>query len=90
MLVGPLITDSRSAILDPKYAELFKRSENIQDGPSMQYKKLVHEHDFIPVKNTREGNSFIQCLTCDAYFCQSCGKSVNNNDQFNASCCMNC
>ena len=53
MLVGPMITDSRSAILDPKYAELFKRSENIQDGPSMQYKKLVHEHDFIPVKSTR-------------------------------------
>ena len=38
---------------------------------------LAHEHDFIPVEINKENCSYVQCVTCNSYFCQSCGKLLN-------------
>lgn len=75
--------DSRT-LFDLNYTEFL----NDRMNKDLQNKKLVHEHDFVPVKITEGRNCYIKCLTCDAYFCQSCGKTINN-DQLKISCGIN-
>ena len=38
---------------------------------------LAHEHDFIPVEINKGNCCYVQCVTCNSYFCQSCGKLLN-------------
>ena len=47
MLVGPMMTDSRT-LFDLNYTEFFK--DRIDDV--LQDEKLIHEHDFVPLKIT--------------------------------------
>jgi hypothetical protein len=47
MLVGPMMTDSRT-LFDLNYTEFFK--DRIDDV--LQDEKLIHEHDFVPMKIT--------------------------------------
>lgn len=38
--------------------------------------KLIHEHDFaIVVQLDKKTSCLIQCITCNEYFCQLCGKT---------------
>ena len=41
------------------------------------HEKLIHEHDFAVVQNGNKTSCCyrIQCVTCDEYFCQLCGKT---------------
>lgn len=83
MLVGHTMIDSRT-LFDLNYTEFL----NDRMNKDLQNKKLVHEYDFVSVKITEGRNCYIKCLTSDAYFCQSCGKTINN-DQRKISCGIN-
>jgi hypothetical protein len=37
-------------------------------------KTLIHEHDFVSVVVQK---GIIRCLSCDAYFCEICGKKLD-------------
>ena len=37
--------------------------------------KLVHEHDFVIVQFDKKTSCLIRCVTCNVYFCQSCGQT---------------
>ena len=40
--------------------------------------KLVHEHDFVIVQFDKKTSCLIRCVTCNVYFCQSCGQTHCN------------
>ena len=73
MLVRPMMREIRNTNSGPQYAELFNYGVNKNE-------KLVHEHDFIPMKIADRRNCYVHCLTCDSYFCLSCGKTLNIHD----------
>ena len=57
MLVGPMMTDSRT-LFDLNYTEFFKdRVDNV-----LHDEKLILEHDFVPVKITEGPFSYIDIL----------------------------
>jgi hypothetical protein len=37
-----------------------------------------HEHDFVSTYLTNSKYSFLNCLTCNAYFCSLCGRMLDN------------
>jgi D-arabinose 5-phosphate isomerase GutQ len=37
--------------------------------------KFVHEHDFVIVQFDKKTSCLIRCVTCNVYFCQSCGQT---------------
>ena len=40
------------------------------------HEKLIHEHDFALIQSDKKISYYrIQCVTCDEYFCQLCGKT---------------
>ena len=57
MLVGPMMTDSRT-LFDLNYTEFFKdRADDV-----LQDEKLIHGHDFVPKKNTDGPSSYVDIL----------------------------
>jgi hypothetical protein len=52
-------------------SETHKEFEN-----STPQDKLIHEHDFVKI-NMNDNLSFLECITCDALFCESCGRSLD-------------
>jgi hypothetical protein len=57
MLVGPMMTDSRT-LFDLNDTEFFK--DRVDDV--LQDEKLIHEHDFVPVKITEGPFSYVDIL----------------------------
>jgi hypothetical protein len=57
MLVGPMMTDSRT-LFDLSYPEFFK--DRLDDV--LQDEKLIHEHDFVHVKITDGPFSYVNIL----------------------------
>jgi hypothetical protein len=43
--------------------------------------KLIHEHDFAIVQLDKKTSCLIQCVTCNEYFCQLCGKTHCSCDE---------
>jgi hypothetical protein len=39
---------------------------------------ISHEHDFVSTYLTNSKYSFLNCLTCNAYFCNLCGRMLDN------------
>jgi transcription initiation factor IIE alpha subunit len=39
---------------------------------------ISHEHDFVSTHLDNSKYSFLNCLTCDAYFCSLCGRMLDN------------
>jgi hypothetical protein len=46
------------------------------DRPSSYEKTLIHEHDFSVIVEKRK--CIIRCLTCSTYFCEICGKVLDD------------
>ena len=46
------------------------------DEPSSYEKMLIHEHDFSVIVEKRK--CIICCLTCGTYFCEICGKVLDD------------
>lgn len=46
------------------------------DGPSSYEKTLIHEHVFSVVVEKRR--RIVRCLTCGTYFCEICGKVLDD------------
>jgi hypothetical protein len=57
MMVGLVLTDS-GTLFDLNYTEFFKdRADDV-----LQDEKLIHGHDFVPVKNTDCPSSYVDIL----------------------------
>ena len=39
---------------------------------------LSHEHDFVLTNLDNNNYSFLNCLTCNAYFCSLCGRMLDS------------
>jgi hypothetical protein len=39
---------------------------------------ISHEHDFVSTPLDNSKYSFLNCLTCNAYFCSLCGRMLDN------------
>jgi hypothetical protein len=39
---------------------------------------ISHEHDFVSTHLANSKYSFLNCLTCNAYFCSLCGRMLDN------------
>lgn len=39
---------------------------------------LSHEHDFVLMNLDNNNYSFLNCLTCNAYFCSLCGRMLDD------------
>ena len=39
---------------------------------------LSHEHDFVLTNIDNSNYSFLNCLTCNAYFCSLCGRMLDS------------
>ena len=37
--------------------------------------RFIHEHDFVVVQYNKKTTYLVQCVTCNEYFCQLCGKA---------------
>jgi hypothetical protein len=40
--------------------------------------KLIHEHDFVTARIKETNSSLIHCITCGIYYCQLCGKALED------------
>jgi hypothetical protein len=40
--------------------------------------KLIHEHDFITIRIKETNSSLIHCITCGIYYCDLCGKALED------------
>lgn len=37
---------------------------------------LIHEHNFVKIP-INDNHSFLECITCNTLFCESCGRSLD-------------
>ena len=50
-------------------------SKKVMIKETTVHEKLIHEHDFALLQSDKKISYYrIQCVTCDEYFCQLCGK----------------
>jgi hypothetical protein len=53
---------------------------SVEASKTIQVKdNLVHEHDFVPT-TIKKGDCLVRCETCDAYFCNMCGKLLDGTE----------
>lgn len=53
---------------------------SVEASKTIQAKdSLVHEHDFVPT-TIKKGDCLVRCVTCDANFCNICGKLLDHTE----------
>lgn len=86
MNMMPITLENESLIAKISKDELKKGQATTRISESIGYENtdilrseydLIHEHDF--VTEAIDAMNYLHCVTCNKYFCQSCGKSVTGN-----------
>jgi hypothetical protein len=52
---------------------------NIPSNNAIQSRnKLIHEHDFLTIRIKETNSYLIHCITCGIYYCDLCGKALED------------
>ncbi|HET7344805.1 MAG TPA: hypothetical protein VFJ05_02920 [Nitrososphaeraceae archaeon] len=78
-------------VLRPLKGGIVHEDFGISSNNAIQYvNKLIHEHDFITARIKGINSFLIHCITCGIYYCDLCGKALedkvtNNHECYNMS-----
>jgi hypothetical protein len=74
----PIVCTSVSRCDEYDYGYAVPASNSKDDSESLSYQEtLIHEHSYVPATD-RQRKCIVICITCGIYFCELCGKALDD------------